>query len=143
MSDRFATGRLNDLYLTSDGTSTGIPCRVRVENQEAFASSYVISTAQALDFTVHSQLGNRGVKGLLFDLILDFCPETLLSSILELLNTALASLTTVRVRVTHLQTFDVQAVPLTQDRKLYTFESRSGGIAKTVRLKFISTGPGA
>jgi hypothetical protein len=143
LSDRFATGRLNDLYLTDDGAADGIPCRVRVEGQEAFASNYVNSLQTALDFTTHTQFSARGVKSNEFFLILDFCPETLLSSILTLLDAAIASLAPVRVIVSHLETFDVMAMPLTQGQKLFTFESRSGGIAKNVRLRFISTAPGS
>lgn len=142
MSDRYATGRLDDLHLTSDGTEEGIPCRVRVEGQEQFASGYGNAPSVALDFTVHTQVSDRGVKANEFFLVMEFCPETLLASILTLLNAALDALTTVRVRVTHLETFDVLAVPLTQDRRLYSFESRSGGIAKGVRLKFISIDSG-
>jgi hypothetical protein len=143
MSDRYATGQLDDLFLTSDGTAEGIPCRVRVENQELFASSFVTSPSTALDFTVHTQVGEPGVKSREFFLVLEFCPETLLASIETLLNEAIADSTSVRVLVSHLKTFDVQAVPLAQDRKLYTFESRSGGIAKNVRFRFIAIGAGA
>jgi hypothetical protein len=116
---------------------------VRVEGQESFASNYVISSAVALDFTVHSQVSDRGVKGNQFDVIAEFCPESLLTAIVVILNACLSGGNTVRVRVQHLQTFDVEAVPLTQGSKLYTFESRSGGIAKSVRLRFISTATGS
>jgi hypothetical protein len=119
-----------------------VPCRCRVEGQEAFASSYVISTQTALDFSVHSQVSNRDVKGIEFALILEYCPESLLTSIIAILDACLSGGSSVRAQIQHLQTFDVQAVPLTQGGRLYTFESRSGGIARIVRLRFISTGPG-
>jgi hypothetical protein len=143
MSDRYATGQLDDLFLTSDGTAEGIPCRCRVEGQEQFASAFVTSPLVALDFTTHTQVGEPGVKSREFFLVLEFCPEDLLSDIEELLNEAIAGSTSVRVLVSHLKTFDVRAVPLTQDRKLYTFESRSSGIAKNVRFRFIAIGAGA
>lgn len=143
MGDRYATAQLDSLYLTSDGTADGIPCRVRVEGQEAFASNYVNSSAVALDFSVHSQVSDRGVKANEFFYVLEFCPESLLALIKTLLDAKIAAGETVRAKVQHLENFDVQAVPLTQGGRLYTFENRSGGIARNVRLRFISTAPGA
>lgn len=142
MSDRFATGQIGAAHLTSDGTAEGIPARARIEQQEAFASSRVVATRTALDFTVHAQIADRGVRSNEFFVVLEFCPETLLDAILVILEAALAAPATVRVQIDHLETIDVQAIPLMQERRLYTFESRSGGIARNVRFKFISVSAG-
>lgn len=142
MGDRFATGKIGSVFLTSDGTEEGIPARVRVEGQELFASARVVAPTVALDFTVHAQVAARGVRSNEFLVILEFCPEALLAAIETLLEAALADLSTVRVQIAHLVTFDVMALPLMQERKLFTVDSRSGGIAKNVRFKFISVSPG-
>jgi hypothetical protein len=142
MGDRFATGQVEDVFLTSDGTNTGIPARARVEQQELYASTQLISTRTALDFTVHAQVSDRGVSSNEFFLVLEFCPEALLDQLLAILDDALSDLTSVRVRLSHLEAFDVQALPLLQERKLYTFDTRSGGIARNVRIKFVSLSAG-
>lgn len=139
MSDRYARVQIGGLYLTSDGTGAGTPCRARVEGESAFASPFAVTTTTALDFTPHTQIVNRGARGVPFVVVLDYCAETVLSSLLATLNAALSSRSAVRVRVTSLTNFDVEAVPQPQpDGALFSFESRSGGIAKGVRIGFTS-----
>jgi hypothetical protein len=142
MSDRYATGQINAVFLTSDGTSSGVPARAQIINQELYASSSLINTRTALDFTVHALVSDRGLSSNEFFLVLEFCPDALLDEILLELQGALDDLTSVRIQLSHQEAFDVEALPLLQDRKLYTFESRSGGILRNVRLKFISLSAG-
>ncbi len=142
MSTRYAKVRIGDLHLTADGTEAGQPCRVRVENESAFASPYAVAHAQSLSFDVHTQRVERGVKGIEFVVVVEQCPEARLDAIAELLNDTLGDGETVRVVAESLTDFDVQALPVMQGDQLFTFESRSGGIARNVRLGFISTGEG-
>jgi len=139
MGDKFVTGTVAGVWLTSDGTSTGLPCKARLEGEEAYRSAYVDSQRTALDFTVHTQVSNRGKAGIEFTLILDFTYETVLASILTALDAAMSSGTPVRVTLSHLEVFDVYAMPLSQQGRLYTFTARSLGIAQGVRIRFIST----
>lgn len=138
---RYARVQIGALYLTSDGTQFGAPCRCRVENEAAFASSLSASTVLAVDATPHTQVFDRGVRGIELTVVIEYCPETLLASLVSLLNNALQNLSTVRVTVQSLSDFDVQAVVQSQpDGSLYAWESRSGGIVKGVSIKFISAG---
>lgn len=144
MSTRYASSvRIGTVYLTSDGTVSGTPLRAHVPGEQGFASSYAGSSVHAADGTPHTQLINRGVKGIEFEVLAEFCPETLITLVLAQLNAALAAASAVRVIVDSQTDFDVMAVPVFQDGALYTFASRSGGIARNVRFKFLSTAPGA
>lgn len=141
---RYALLQIGSLHLTHDGTSGGVPCKVLVQNEAAFASALVTSAAAALDFTPHVQAVDRGVKGIEFVPVFDYCPEALLADLVELLTTALADGEAVRVICTSLTSFDVMALPLTfESGELFKFESRSGGIAKGVQFRFISVSQGA
>lgn len=141
MSSRSAEVKIGSLHLTHDGTSTGRPCKVVVLNEAAFASSFATTSEPALDFTVHTQAINRGVRGIVFFVRVEYINESVLASIITQLSTALSSGGGVRVVVTSLTSFDVMAMPVTtDDGALYTFESRSGGFAKNVQFRFISTG---
>ena len=140
---RTAQVKIGSVHLTHDGTSGGRPCKVTVEQESAFASALAGNTVVAADATPHTQLISRGVKGIEFGVLIEYCPESLLSSILGQLTTALAGTGTVRVTCDSLTDFDVLAAPQFQDGALFTFESRSGGYAKGVRLRFISTAAGA
>lgn len=139
-SDRHARVKIGDLWLTSDGTAEGVPCRVRVENEAAFASALAANTVLAADATPHTQVFDRALRGIPFTVVVEFCPETLLDAIVAVLNAALAALSGVRVQCDSLNSFDVSAAIQTQGGALYTWESRSGGIVKGVRFKFISEG---
>lgn len=140
---RTAAVKIGTTHLTSDGTNAGRACKVRVENESAFASSFAANSVTALDSTVHTQIVGRGVRGIEFDVVAEFLYEDVLASILAQLNAALGASSPVRVVVDSLTDFDVMAVPVFQGGQLFTFESRSGGVARNVRLRFISTAPGA
>jgi hypothetical protein len=143
MSDRYPLIKIGDIFLTSDGTIDGARCRARVENESAFASQYAINSTEALDFTVHSQVAARELRAISFSILCEFHSEAVLASVLTLLNASLASLSDVRIVVTSLTDFDAMARPVLQaGGALFSYESRSGGIAKGVRFNFISTGAG-
>ncbi|MBA3716264.1 MAG: hypothetical protein H0W76_28055 [Pyrinomonadaceae bacterium] len=143
MSTRHASSvKVGTVYLTHDGTISGVPCKVHVPGEARFASVYAANTVLAADATPHVQTIDRSVRGVEFDLNILFCPETLLALLIAQLNAAYAALSTVRVIVNSLTDFDVQAFPLPQDGALYTFGERSGGITKNVVMKFISSGVG-
>lgn len=144
MSTRFANSvKIGTVYLTSDGTAGGTPLKALVPGESRFASAYAANSVHAADGTPHTQIINRGVKGVAFDVRAEYCPESLIALVVSQLNTALAAGTTVRVIVDSQTDFDVMAVPVLQDGALYTFESRSGGIARGVLFKFLSVSAGA
>lgn len=139
-SDRYARVQINDLFLTSDGTAAGVWCRTRVENEAAFASSLAVNTVLSVDATPLSQILDRSLRGIPFTVVIEYCPESLLESLIAAFNAALISSGTVRVVCDSLTDFDVEANIQPQNGALYTWESRSGGIVKGVRFKFISAG---
>lgn len=144
MSSRYAEVQVGSVHLTHDGTDTGRPCKVSVPNESAFASTLGATPQSAADGTVYVQSIDRGVKGIEFFVVAEQLSETVLASITAQLNTGLSTGAGVRVVVTSLTDFDVTALPLPDESgQLFTFESRSGGYAKGVRFKFISTGAGA
>jgi len=142
MSTRFASGRLNSVYFTSTGAISGAPCKVAVQGESAFASAYASNNVHAADGTPHTQTIDRGVKGIEFTLVFAFISEAVLALLVAQMNAALLALSTVRVVVDSLTDFDVMASPISQGGALYTFEGRSGGIAKNVQIKFVSVGVG-
>lgn len=144
MSSRNAKVKIGATWLTHDGSAGGRLCKATVLNESAFASAYTATSEQALNFTVHTQVVNRGVKGIEFAVRAEYLAEDLLAAIITQLSTAFSSGASVRVVVDSLTDFDVMAMPVTgEGGALYTFESRSGGFAKNVQFKFISTGAGA
>ena len=143
MPERFAFVKIGSHWLTADGTESAPKCRCEVRNESAFASAYVVSTELALDFSAHSQVANRGVAGIPFTVRAPYASEAVVAAIVAELTAALAALSSVRVIVDSQTSFDVQAVPVVQEGgALFTFDSRSGGIAKGVSFNFISTGAG-
>jgi hypothetical protein len=143
MADRYAKVKIGSKWLTSDGAESSPESRCEVTNESAFASAYTASSEQALDFTVHSQIVNRGVRGIPFTVRAPYASEAVLAAIVADLTSALGSLASVRVISQSLNPFDVQAMPVPTDGgALYSFESRSGGIARGVTFSFISTGAG-
>lgn len=141
---RYARVQLGTTYLTSDGTSDGRPCKVSVPNEAAFASSFGATPQTAADGTIYVQTVNRGVQGIEFFIVAEHLAEAVLAQIITQLNTGLSSGAGVRVIVDSLTDFDVMAMPLPDEAgQLFTFESRSGGYARGVRVRFISIGAGA
>lgn len=143
MSNRFAIVRINDLYMTHNGESGGDPMRCRVPGEPRFATTIGSNSVVAASPAVHTQNIARGVYGVEFDLVFEAVPETMLALIVAELNESLEEDGTVRVIVESLVDFDVQAQLIPQDGAPYTFESRSGGQARGVTIKFWATGPGA
>lgn len=140
---RYARVKIGGTHLTADGTEGATPCKVTVSNESAFASPYAAAAQVAADGTPHTQVVARGVRGVEFVVLVEQCPEAVLALVLAELNLALSSLSAVRVVATSLTDFDVMASPLTFDGgQVFTFESRSGGFARGVQFRFISTAPG-
>src|SRR5947199_5908423 len=115
MPDRFAFVKIGSHWLTSDGTEGAPKCRCEVVNESAFASVYTLSSEQALDGTVHSQIVSRGGKGIPFTVRAPFASEAVIAEIVADVNTALAALGDVRVVVDSQTSFDVQAMPVPTD----------------------------
>lgn len=143
MAQRYAKVKIGATWLTADGTESAPAARCQVRNESAFASQFVASSEQALDFTVHTQVARRALAGIPFGVTAPYLGETQIAAIAAELDAALSSLSDVRVISDGQVLFDVQATPVTTgEGALYTFESRSGGIARGVTFSFISTGPG-
>lgn len=143
MPERFAKVKIGATWLTADGTESAPAAHCQVRNEAAFANALVVSTELALDFSAHSQVAARALRGIPFAVSAPYLGEAQIASIVAELDAALGSLETVRVVSDGQVPFDVQAVPVPGDGgALYTFESRSGGIAKGVTFNFISTGAG-
>jgi hypothetical protein len=143
MPERYAKVKIGGTWLTADGTESAPAARCVVRNESAFASLNIASSEQALDFTVHTQVAARGLSGIPFAVTAPYLGEAQIAAIVAELDGALSSLSDVRVISDGQVPFDVLAVPVpTGEGALYTFESRSGGIARGVTFQFISTGAG-
>lgn len=143
MSSRYAEVQIGTVHLTSDGTADGRPCKAAVQNESAFATSLGAVAQTAADSTVYVQTVERGVKAVEFVVVVEQLSETVLAQMQSQLNTALSSGAGVRVVVESLTDFDVTAMPLPDESgQLFSYESRSGGFARNVRIRFISTGAG-
>lgn len=143
MPQRYAKVKIGSTWLTADGTESAPDARCVVRNESAFASLNVTASEQALDFTVHTQVAARGLSGIPFTVTAPYLGEAQIAAIAAELDAALLALSGVRVISDGQVPFDVQAVPVTtSEGALYTFETRSGGIAKGVSFNFISTGAG-
>ena len=141
MPERYAKVKIGETWLTADGTEAAPAARCQVKNEAAFASTNVSSSDEALDFTVHTQVAARGLKDVPFTVTAPYLGEAQIATIVAELDAALGALSGVRVISDGQVPFDVQAVPVPgEGGALYSFESRSGGIAKQVSFNFISTG---
>lgn len=146
-SNRYASGRVNSVYLTDDGLVTGVGCKVTVEGETGFATQYAASSQTAVDGTVYTQVIELGsaadeASSREFTLVLDWMPEALATALIGALNTALAANTKVRVVIDSYVDFDVDAMPVFQEGQLFTYEKRSGGVLQNARFRFISIGAG-
>lgn len=135
---RFARVQIGTVYLTHDGALTGTPARVNVENESVFASNFAATNVIAADGSVWTQTIQTGNKGKTFALQIDYLPESVLTSIVTALNTALANQTSVAVAVDSFVDFTINAKPVFQNGALFSYEGRSNMILRNVRLEFIS-----
>jgi len=85
MAGRWAVGSIAGVSLTDSG---GRNMRVDVVDGEGLKSAFVGSSVQALDFTIHTQLANHGVKGVHFGAHIALLQISKLNSIVAAIETA-------------------------------------------------------
>jgi hypothetical protein len=141
MSDRFYFVKIGSIYLTSDGTSAGLPCKVLCRGVESFRSKYARAVVIAASGKAYELQVDLDQEGKHFEVELTNCPVELYEALLTLLNTAEDALSTLRIIGLGLPSnFDVQAMP--GENWLSTGQF-SGGYINNVVLRFVSAGAGA
>lgn len=85
MAGRWAVGSIAGVALTDSGSR---PMRVDVIDGEGLKSVFVGSSVQALDFSMHTQLANHGVKGVRFGCHIALLMISKLNSIVTALEAA-------------------------------------------------------
>ena len=118
-------------------------CRGEIVDGQGFLSAYAGSVDWANDAKPHTQVFNRGVKGIPFGIQMVSSEQTLLLATIDDVRTAQAANATFRVKLNDsIYTIDVQAVP-DYSAGWITHGKHSEGWVENVLMRFISTGPGA
>lgn len=94
MAGRWAVGSIAGVALTDSGSRN---MRVDVLDGEGLRSAFVGSSVFALDFTVHTQLANHGVKGVHFGVHIGLLPISKLNTIIAAIEAAANSNSTFNV----------------------------------------------
>ncbi|MGB7925600.1 MAG: hypothetical protein WCF57_20345 [Pyrinomonadaceae bacterium] len=138
---RYFTGRIGDIFLTSDGTESGIPCRIEVEGSDAFADDVAVGVTYGADGSPFFQAVTLNKKGVQFEIRIAYCPSSLKDSLDALIAATRSTSATVRVRLNSIKRdIDVQA----KGAPAWTSTGAwSGDIVQDVVYRFISTGAGA
>jgi hypothetical protein len=149
MSGRYAAGSIAEQVF--QGTA-GQPCRVDVLDGEGLKGTLTGSSVEALDFTVHTQLSERGAYAVHFGVRVSHLPIALLNQIVSAMETALGTgddfavvLADSLAGSNKADDFNVRAVPdfAAQGGKYYTRGVLNGDFVKDVVFRFISTGEGS
>lgn len=146
MPGRYAEASIAGVSLTD--AATGRPCRVDVLDGEALKSALVGSVSVALDFTVHTQIVERGARSARFGLQVKMLSIEVLNAVVAAMEAALASgedfVVTARDQTAGERADDinVRAVPdyAAMRGGLYTRGALSNLYVADVAFRFIATG---
>lgn len=140
MNSRFATVKISDFTLSSDGTPQGVPAKSFIEDGTRFGA-VVGSHQAALDGTVYAQVAAQAGRGVSFGVRCDYLGADVAESVREAVTDAFAAGDGIRVTASDVfVNLDVYAIPDFSNGSWITYGSYSGGIMKDVRMRFISTG---
>ncbi len=111
---RFYRVKFDSIYLSSDGTISGIPAKLQVNGASELLSNFTGSVIQAVDGTPVVQIFETGSKGKTLEIKIETHIYTALwNSIVALINTALENSVSINVvGVGDIGDFNVDALPL-------------------------------
>lgn len=109
---RFYRIQLDSIYLTSDGTVSGVPCKLEIPEVsdviDGFAQNPVIANNGEVVHQTFEQ-----INGKIFNIAVEVMTKTLWESLKTLRDTALGSSLTINVIGTgDIGDFDIEAIPL-------------------------------
>lgn len=97
---RYNTIQIDSIYLTSTGLSNGSPCKSSVEGLDALSLDYQGQTVIALDGTPYNQYTTNNKRGLPLKIKLSQLSETVLESLIALMDSTISGATTNLIRIT-------------------------------------------
>jgi hypothetical protein len=148
MAGRYVQGSIAGVEILGPANR---PSRIETVDAEGLSGTLTGTSAQALNFTVHTQLSARGVKGVHFGVRVSFLLISKLKAITAAIEDALGSGSDFAVSmadagsgVDKADDFNVRCVPDFQSLggKLYTRGALSGDYVRDVTFRFISTAIG-
>ena len=148
MAGRYAEASIAGIALED---VTGRKARVDVIDGEGLKSQFTGRSVVALDFTVHTQIAERGLSGVRFGLRLAWMPVALLNQVVEAMETAIGGGESFIVTASDyggeplVDDISVSAVPdfSATGGKYFTRAELSSDYVHDVVFRFISTGPAA
>ncbi|MDQ3649697.1 MAG: hypothetical protein M3458_05330 [Acidobacteriota bacterium] len=146
MSGRYSTGSIAGVALVQNG----INARIDVIDGEGLKGALVGSSIIALDFSVHTQVSSRGVKGTRFGVRVTYMPISLLNSIVAACEAAMgagldfAVILADQSGVNKADNINVYCVPdfAAQGGKYYTRGALSGDYVRDCQFRFVTTRAG-
>jgi hypothetical protein len=140
-SERYYVGQVGDVWLTSDQTETGVPCKLELTNDDLFADDYGMTATVASDGQLHSQSVALNSAAIPFEIKILWCPAALYNALISLLVATRSTSATVRVQLSSVKrTIDVLAKA--NGNGWLSTGSFSGGVIRDVVFRLISTGAG-
>ncbi|HEY0048193.1 MAG TPA: hypothetical protein VGB68_02830 [Pyrinomonadaceae bacterium] len=133
---RFYKIQLDSIYLTSDGTETGTPCKLEVPNAAALMLPFTGTTVPAADGTPVTQI-LESVKGIAFEIKINVLTADVWEDVKTLIITALENSDTIEITATgDAGDFTVEAEPVLPQP--FLFESFINDRIKGITLRFMT-----
>jgi len=141
-SERYYTGQIGDIHLTSNGTAEGTPAKLEVTGDDQFADDIGETITTAADGTLHAQaIDLPPGSGRAFEVKILFCPAALLTSLEDAIKATRGTDATVRVQLSSVKReIDVEAKA--NGNGWLSTGKFSGDVINDVTFRLISTGAG-
>jgi len=139
---RYYTGQIGSVYLTSDGTPTGVPCKVEVVGDDQFADDLGETLTLAADATPHSQSIVLNKKGRTLEVKILQCPAAVKTSLETLVASTRGTSGTVRLQLSSVKRV-VDVLAKANGNNWLSTGKFSGSYVSDVTLRLVSVGPGA
>ncbi len=135
---RFYRIKLDSIYLTETGLTSGTPCKLQLTGAGELLSNFTGSVTPSVDGTPVAQIFETGTRGKVLEIKIETLLTNVWESVLALINTALEDSATINIIGTgDVGSFDVDAIPLLP--RPFEAEAFINGRLKNVILRFITT----
>lgn len=137
MANRYNLISIDSIYLTSDGTALGTPCKTKVSGLNSAQLEKSGTVIPASDGTMYVQLiDNKGVN---ISIELDWITKAVFDSLIALFNSVISEGNAFSLNISgDTGTFAFNSVPAFPDPVEFSGDF-SDGILKNVTFKFITT----
>ena len=141
MGNRYYSGQIGAVYLTHDGTASGVPCRLEVTGDDAFSDDLGETITVAADSTLHSQSIVLNKRARELEIKILFCSTALYASLQTAVQATRGTTATVRVQLSSVKRV-IDVLAKANGNNWLSTGKFSGTVIQDVTLRLVSVGPG-